>query len=91
MSVAGSADALGGDEDVEASRLPFEYMLNALRLHEGFALSDFEARTGLPRATIAAELGDAVSRGWLDVDGERVVPTALGRRLGNDVVSLFLA
>ncbi|WP_132985991.1 radical SAM family heme chaperone HemW [Luteimonas terricola] len=91
MSVAGGADALGGDEDVEPSRLPFEYMLNALRLHEGFALADFEARTGLARTTIAAELADAVSRGWLDVDRERVVPTALGRRLGNDVVSLFLA
>src|SRR5690606_24292826 len=48
MSVAGGADALGGDDVVEAARLPFEYMLNALRLHEGFALPDFEARTGLP-------------------------------------------
>ena len=91
MTVAGSADALGGDEDVEPSRLPFEYMLNALRLHEGFALADFEARTGLPRTAIDAELAEAVSRGWLEVDQGRVVPTALGRRLGNDVVSLFLA
>ncbi|MGY1458258.1 radical SAM family heme chaperone HemW [Luteimonas sp. A534] len=91
MPVAGSAAALGGDEDVESSRLPFEYMLNVLRLHEGFALADFEARTGLPRTAIDRELGEAVSRGWLHIDGERVVPTALGRRLGNDVVSLFLA
>ena len=90
MAAAGTADALGGDEDVEASRLPFEYMLNALRLHEGFLLADFEARTGLPRAAIAPQLEDAVSRGWLAHDGARVVPTALGRRLGNDVVALFL-
>ena len=90
MSVAGTTDALGGDEDVPATRLPFEYMLNALRLHEGFALADFEARTGLPRSTIQRELDEAVARGWLAADGERMVPTALGRRLGNDVVSLFL-
>ena len=94
MGVAGTADALGGDEDVPASRLPFEYMLNALRLHEGFALADFEARTGLPRSAIRRELDEAVARGWLasdgDGDSERMVPTALGRRLGNDVVSLFL-
>ena len=90
MAAAGTAVALGGDDDVEAARLPFEYMLNALRLHEGFALADFEARTGLPRAAIAGELDEAVSRGWLDVESGRVIPTALGRRLGNDVVSLFL-
>ena len=91
MAEAGSARGLGGDEDVEPSRLPFEYMLNLLRLHEGFALPDFEARTGLPRAAIANELDEAVARGWLAREGERMVPTALGRRMGNDVVSLFLA
>ena len=91
MAAAGTPAALGGDEDVEPSRLPFEYMLNALRLHEGFALEDFEARTGLPRSAIAAELGQGVDRGWLEVGAGRVVPTAAGRRMGNDVVSLFLA
>ena len=91
MAGAGSARALGGDEDVQPSRLPFEYMLNLLRLHEGFALPDFEARTGLPRAAIANELDEAFARGWLAREGERMVPTALGRRMGNDVVSLFLA
>src|SRR5690606_18325071 len=90
MASAGSADALGGDEDVPAARLPFEYMLNALRLHEGFALADFEARTGLPHAAIAAQLEEAVARGWLRLDAGRVEPTGLGRRMGNDVISLFL-
>src|SRR5690606_8950469 len=90
MAAAGGPDALGGDETVEPGRLPFEYMLNALRLHEGFALADFEARTGLPRSAIAAELDDAVARGWLEARDGRMVPTGTGRRLGNDVVSLFL-
>ena len=90
MAAAGTAVALGGDDDVEAARLPFEYMLNALRLHEGFALADFEARTGLPRAAIAGELDEAVSRGWLDVESGRVIPPALDRGCGREVVSLFL-
>ena len=90
MAAAGTAEALGGDEDVPASRLPFEYMLNLLRLHEGFTLADFETRTGLPRAAIAGELEAAVARGWLETEGDHVAPTTLGRRLGNDVVSLFL-
>jgi putative oxygen-independent coproporphyrinogen III oxidase len=90
MAQAGTPASLGGDEDVPAERLPFEYMLNLLRLHDGFALADFEARTGLPREAIAAPLAEAIGRGWLEAGGDRLRPTPLGRRLGNDVVSLFL-
>jgi oxygen-independent coproporphyrinogen-3 oxidase len=90
LETAGTAEALGGDETVAPARRPFEFMLNALRLHEGFAWSQFEARTGLPRAAIAGPLSSAVSEGWLDDDGERVRPTALGRRFTNDVLELFL-
>jgi oxygen-independent coproporphyrinogen-3 oxidase len=90
LETAGTAEALGGDDTVAPARRPFEFMLNALRLHEGFAWSQFEARTGLPRAAIAGPLSSAVSEGWLDDDGERVRPTALGRRFTNDVLELFL-
>jgi oxygen-independent coproporphyrinogen-3 oxidase len=65
-------------------------MLNALRLHEGFSWSQFEARTGLPRGAIDSPLARATAAGWLDDDGERVRPTALGRRFTNDVLELFL-
>ena len=64
-------------------------MLNALRLHEG-SRGRLEARTGLARATIDAQLAEATARGWLVEDAGHVRPTALGRRLGNDVVALFL-
>ncbi|WNH48032.1 radical SAM family heme chaperone HemW [Stenotrophomonas aracearum] len=90
MDTAGTAASLGGDEVIDAGRLPFEYMLNLLRLHEGFSLRDFESRTGLERARIAAPVQLAVERGWLTVDGDRVQPTELGRRFTNDVVELFL-
>ncbi|TAK39626.1 MAG: radical SAM family heme chaperone HemW [Lysobacteraceae bacterium] len=87
---AGGEGAIGGEERIEPERRPFDYMLNALRLNEGFELADFEARTALPRAAIAGELAQAVERGWLRVDGTRVVPTELGRRFTNDVIGLFL-
>ena len=65
-------------------------MLNALRLDEGFALSDFTARTGLAAASIAPRLEQAQARDWLRFEDGRVVPTALGRRFTNDVIALFL-
>ena len=50
MAAAGSEKRIGGDEWLSTSRRPFDFMLNALRLPEGFDLSLFEARAGLPRA-----------------------------------------
>ena len=89
LASAGSAAAIGGDERIDPPRRPFDYMLNALRLNAGFALSEFEARTGLPRSAIAKELSVARARGWIEGD-ERIVPTELGRRFTNDVIGLFL-
>lgn len=90
LAQAGRADAIGGDEILSVERLPFDYMLNALRLVDGFALSDFEARTGLSRTVIRSQLDEAVTRGWLHMAGDRVVPSESGRRFTNDVVALFL-
>ena len=90
MASAASDARIGGDEWLDASRRPFDFMLNALRLTDGFALSTFEARTGLPRAMIADELQAAISRGWIAIDGDHVRPTELGQRFGNDVIGLFL-
>jgi putative oxygen-independent coproporphyrinogen III oxidase len=90
LAQAGTPQAIGGDDDITPERRPFEFMLNALRLHEGFALADFPARTGLPLEAIADRLAVAGQRGWLTVDHTHVVPTALGRRFTNDVVELFL-
>ncbi len=90
MDHAGTAAGIGGDEVIGADRLPFEYMLNLLRLHEGFGLKDFTSRTGLDPARIAVPLQAALARGWLTRDGDHFQPTELGRRFTNDVVELFL-
>jgi len=87
--------ALAGDpvvsvDEVARRDLPFEYMLNALRLREGFLLTDFAARTGLPLSSLAARLREAEQRGWLTVRGDEVMPTALGFDFLSDVQALFL-
>ncbi|HEX5756431.1 MAG TPA: radical SAM family heme chaperone HemW [Arenimonas sp.] len=87
---AGSAQGIGGDQYLGDDERPFDYMLNALRLVEGFALRDFEARCGLTRAAIAPQLDKALAQGWIEQQGDRLIPTELGRRFTNDVIGLFL-
>jgi putative oxygen-independent coproporphyrinogen III oxidase len=91
LASAGTPAGIGGDETIDAKRRPFDFMLNALRVHEGFSVAQFEARTGLPLSAIDAQLAEAIARGWLARSGERFVPTELGQRFNNDLVGLFLA
>lgn len=87
---ATSQRRIGGDDAVAPEQLPFEFMLNALRLNAGFAIADFVARTGLSENVIAARLADAQARGWLACDSKRVCATELGQRFLNDVIASFL-
>jgi oxygen-independent coproporphyrinogen-3 oxidase len=91
LALAGTAAGIGGDDILDERRLPFDFMLNALRLNEGVPLSMFEARTGLPRAAIAGTLAVACGKGLLEVDAEWLRPTELGRRFANDAIGLFLS
>lgn len=86
-------ESSGGPERraVGARELPFEYMLNALRLIDGFTLREFESTTGLAYDVIAARLEAARVRGLLaEPLGERWRATALGLRFLNDLQLLFL-
>ena len=87
---AGTAAAIGGDDVLDTARLPFDFMLNALRLNAGVPMAMFEARTGLSRHAINGRLSVALARGWIEDDAEWLRPTELGRRFTNDVVCLFL-
>ena len=91
LEAAADARRIGGDSTIAPVELPFEYMLNALRLVDGVPMREFAERTGLPLARIAAALADARARGWLRDDPECLHTTALGQRFLNDVISLFLA
>jgi len=90
MEAAGGAGRIGGDQLVDAAELPFEYMLNALRLIDGVPMADFEARTGLPAERIAAALARCRERGWLMDDPRSLHTTPLGQRFLNDVIAAFL-
>ena len=73
-----------------ADELPFEFLLNALRLIEGFAPSLYAERTGLPLATAEKALGEAEARGLLERDAQRIRPSARGRLFLNELLELFL-
>lgn len=80
----------GSAASVAPDALPFEFMLNALRLNAGFELALFEQRTGLDRERIAQPLARGVARGLLQRRGTHVQPTALGQRFLNDTIELFM-
>jgi oxygen-independent coproporphyrinogen-3 oxidase len=75
---------------VSRGELPFEFMLNALRLAEGVPSALFAERTGLPISVAAHPIAEAVRRGLLDPDPAWLRPTPLGRRFLNDLQALFL-
>jgi putative oxygen-independent coproporphyrinogen III oxidase len=87
---ANAGQAMSNDDEVPRAQLAFEFMLNALRLREGFALSDFTARTGLALTAIAKPLEEAERRGLIERDFTRVWPTARGFDFLSDLQSLFL-
>src|SRR5687767_6950762 len=74
---------------IEPAELPFEFMLNALRLVEGFPAELFGQRTGL--ALPEAPLREAEKRGLLERDWKRIRPTGRGQRFLNELLALFLA
>jgi putative oxygen-independent coproporphyrinogen III oxidase len=86
MAQAGTAQEKG----VAPRELPFEFMMNALRLVEGVPAAYFEERTGLPRAVVALRLGMAAERGLLDADPRRIRPTRQGRLFLNELLQVFL-
>ena len=91
MDGALQGHALAQDTDVKRADLPFEFMLNALRLREGFALQDYLDRTGLPLSSIDKALRTAEAKGLITRDFARVQPTERGFDFLSDLQELFLA
>lgn len=87
--------ALRGDfiqeaHEVSAAELPFEFMMNALRLNAGVPLRLFAERTGLPLHAITAELRRARNAGLLEIEDGQLRASAQGRRFLNDLLQFFL-
>ena len=90
MVQALAGHAVTQDEEVARAQLPFEFMLNATRLREGFELARFSERTGLSLAAIQPALAVAQARGLLERDFVRAWPTPRGFDLLSDLQGLFL-
>ena len=84
------APKMVGWQAIASDELVSEFMLNALRLHEGVTWSLFEARTGLSYDNIALEVNQLIKQGLLVDDNEHLQPTALGRRYLNQILRVFL-
>ena len=74
---------------IEADELPFEFMMNALRLNQGFTGQLFECRTGLDFCTVESAIDDLQSKGLMIQHDEHYQTTAKGRLFLNDVIARF--
>ena len=91
MDRALAGNALAKDDEVSRSELPFEFMLNALRLRNGFGLREFSERTGLSITAIQTSLEEAERKGLIERDFSRVRPTERGFDFLSDLQELFLS
>ena len=90
MKQALQGEPVTQSEDVGREDLPFEFMLNALRLQQGFALTDYMERTGLALTSIQKGLKQAEEQGLIGRDWTRVWPTEKGFDFLSDLQALFL-
>ncbi len=90
MERALEGNAVVSADEVSRAELPFEFMLNTMRLKEGFSLQQFMERTGLPLSSIEPGLAQAVQKGLIARDAARVWPTERGFDFLSDLQALFL-
>ncbi len=81
---------LAEERELSRADVCFEFMLNALRLTEGFPVAKFAERTGFALAVVRRDLDAAERRGLIERDHRHVRPTPLGRRFLNDLQAIFL-
>ncbi len=86
-----AGQAVAQVDEVLRADLPFEFMLNALRLRDGFDLSQYTERTGLPLSSVQAALTQAEQKGLIRFQGQQVVPTERGFDFLSELQALFLS
>ncbi|HUW76627.1 MAG TPA: radical SAM family heme chaperone HemW [Gallionella sp.] len=90
MQQVGKGAPIQTESEVGSEELGFEFMMNALRLNEGFDSSLFGERTSLSLLAIQRELAEAEKRALLIRDHQRIAPTLMGQRFLNDLLEIFL-
>ena len=90
QAMESKGNALIESRDVSAKDLPFEFMLNTLRLTDGVETKTFSERTGLPLHVISKGLEEASKKGLLDDNPSALKATDLGLRYLNNLQEMFL-
>lgn len=91
MEAVSKGNGIAEEIEVARDELPFEFMLNALRLVEGFEVNLFAERTGMALTSIDRMLNTAEAKGLLYRDHRMIRPTLLGQRFLNDLQQIFLS
>ena len=90
MAQAGQGQAVSNEHEVPRKELPFEFMLNALRLKDGVPLASFSERTGLPLSALREGLAQARQRGLMEDDAAQLQATPRGFDFLSELQQLFL-
>lgn len=90
IQTAGTADCLGGQQTLEKAALPFEFMLNALRLKKGFTEQRYQQQTGLKLSSLQPLLDELTQKGLLENSGQYIHCTTLGWNFLNETLERFL-
>jgi oxygen-independent coproporphyrinogen-3 oxidase len=90
LRTAATEQRITGSRQLKQDDIILEFMLNAMRLTNGFTTELFQQHTGLSLASVSTTLQQAVSNGWLSWQDDNIRPTEEGQRFNNDLVALFL-
>jgi oxygen-independent coproporphyrinogen-3 oxidase len=90
MDAAIRGEPIQEQHEVSHDELAFEFMMNALRLNNGFDSVLFQERTSLPLLSIRRELEQAEKKGLLMRELQRIAPTLQGQRFLNDLLEIFI-
>jgi len=90
LETAATESCIQGQNKLSRQDAAFEFMMNALRLSEGFESQLFSQNTGLAISIIEKPLRIAEEKGWLEWNTQTIKPTKNGQRFLNDLVELFL-
>ena len=90
LNKAMSNNRVSGEKILSRDDATFEFMMNALRLNEGFDTEIFQCHVGMPISIIEKSLKQAEEKGWIDWQLKRIRPTTSGRQYLNNLLELFM-
>jgi oxygen-independent coproporphyrinogen-3 oxidase len=80
----------GGTDVIAVQQIPFEFMMNALRINDGFSVNTFESRTGIALLSIEPLLKKHESKGLIELSADSIRPTQFGHNMLNNMLEDYL-